>query len=90
MASPINLPQAATPFIDQTTLAPEPIWYRLLVKIITRLGSNSGLVQVPNYTVATVPMPSPASAGSMIYLTDTSRPAWSSGAAWLYSDGTPI
>ena len=28
--------------------------------------------------------------GEMFFFTNTSRPCWWSGSAWLYSDGTPV
>lgn len=90
MVAPINLPQVAFPAVQEESLTFDPAWYRVIVNIVTRLGGSVGLAQVAGFTVAGKPPANANNLGSMIYITTTSKPAWSDGSVWRYADGTLV
>lgn len=81
MTTAPTLPNRFQNLIDQNNTC-NTLWFLFFQNLLNRVGGNTGIVQLPTYTVATVPTASSYTRG-MIYVSDETG-----GAVPAFSDGT--
>lgn len=95
--TPLGQPNINAPFSNSDGIV-QTVWNQWMVQVYNRLGGVTGVAQIPAFTNTTLPpaglRPQELGGGDntngQIYISNTSKPAWSDGTVWRYADGTPV